>query len=139
MSLACLGVSVDADLDQNTPSPPIESPDPVSNPARRPAGVVGRARRDEVRPARYAARGSIRPRDFSLGRGRIHGHARRHRTRELLMRWMEFSALSDAVFRTHQGNRPLHNAQPWDTPSFSTTLGHSPGCTDASRLTDASS
>ena len=44
--------------------------------ARRPAGVVGRARRDEVRPARYAARGSIRPRDFSLGRGRIHGHAR---------------------------------------------------------------
>ena len=37
MSLACFGVSVDADLDQNTPSPPIESPDPVSNPARRSA------------------------------------------------------------------------------------------------------
>jgi sulfoquinovosidase len=42
----------------------------------------------------------------------------RHRTRELLMRWMELSALSDVVFRTHQGNRPLHNAQPWDTPEL---------------------
>lgn len=47
----------------------------------------------------------------------------RHRTRELLMRWMEFSALSDAVFRTHQGNRPLHNAQPWDTPELLDHLG----------------
>lgn len=34
---------------------------------------------------------------------------------ELLKRWMELSALSDAVFRTHQGNRPFHNAQPWDS------------------------
>ena len=30
---------------------------------------------------------------------------------ELLKRWMELSALSDAVFRTHQGNRPFHNAR----------------------------
>lgn len=42
----------------------------------------------------------------------------RHRSAELLMRWMELSALADAVFRTHQGNRPLHNAQPWDTPEL---------------------
>ena len=41
-----------------------------------------------------------------------------HRTPELLARWMELSALSDAVFRTHQGNRPSHNAQPWDTPEL---------------------
>jgi len=34
------------------------------------------------------------------------------------MRWMEMSALSDAIFRTHQGNRPTHNAQPWDTPEL---------------------
>ena len=34
---------------------------------------------------------------------------------ELLKRWMELSALADAVFRTHQGNRPFHNAQPWDS------------------------
>ena len=47
----------------------------------------------------------------------------RHRTRELLMRWMELSALADAVFRTHQGNRPLHNAQPWDTPELLDHLG----------------
>ena len=32
-----------------------------------------------------------------------------------MKRWMELSALSDAVFRTHQGNRPFHNAQPWDS------------------------
>ena len=34
---------------------------------------------------------------------------------ELLKRWMELSALADSVFRTHQGNRPFHNAQPWDS------------------------
>ena len=38
----------------------------------------------------------------------------RHRSKELLMRWMELSAFSDAVYRTHQGNRPHHNAQVWD-------------------------
>ena len=43
------------------------------------------------------------------------------RTKELLMRWMELSALSDAIFRTHQGNRPAHNAQPWDDDE---TLAH---------------
>lgn len=42
----------------------------------------------------------------------------RHRSAELLMRWMELSALADTIFRTHQGNRPLHNAQPWDTPAL---------------------
>lgn len=34
---------------------------------------------------------------------------------ELLKRWMELSSLADSVFRTHQGNRPFHNAQPWDS------------------------
>ena len=30
------------------------------------------------------------------------------------MRWMELNAFSDAVYRSHQGNRPHHNAQVWD-------------------------
>ena len=38
----------------------------------------------------------------------------RHRSKELLMRWMELNAFSDAVYRSHQGNRPHHNAQAWD-------------------------
>lgn len=38
----------------------------------------------------------------------------RHRSKELLMRWMELNAFSDAVYRSHQGNRPHHNAQVWD-------------------------
>ena len=41
---------------------------------------------------------------------------------ELLKRWMELSALADAVFRTHQGNRPFHNAQPWDGDDLMTHL-----------------
>ena len=35
----------------------------------------------------------------------------RARTPQLLMRWMELSAFADAVFRTHQGSKPFHNAQ----------------------------
>ncbi|MCJ8167807.1 alpha-glucosidase [Atopomonas sediminilitoris] len=38
-----------------------------------------------------------------------------HRDEELLLRWMEFSAFT-ALFRTHEGNRPDDNAQPWGTP-----------------------
>ena len=37
------------------------------------------------------------------------------RSVELLKRWMELSSLADSVFRTHQGNRPFHNAQIWDS------------------------
>jgi alpha-glucosidase len=42
----------------------------------------------------------------------------KHRSAELLMRWMELNAFSDAIYRTHQGNRPHHNAQPWHTPEL---------------------
>ena len=45
-------------------------------------------------------------------------HPLKHRSIELLMRWMELNAFSDAIFRTHQGNRPHHNAQPWNTPEL---------------------
>ena len=51
----------------------------------------------------------------------------RVRTPELLMRWMELSAFSDAVYRTHQGNRPHHNAQPWNTPEL---VAHLKTCVD---------
>ena len=33
------------------------------------------------------------------------------RSKELLLRWMEMSAFSDAMFRTHVGNRPNASAQ----------------------------
>lgn len=36
-----------------------------------------------------------------------------HRTPELLMRWAEFAAFTP-VFRSHEGNIPDRNAQPWD-------------------------
>lgn len=36
-----------------------------------------------------------------------------HRTPELLMRWAEFSAFTP-VFRSHEGNIPERNVQPWD-------------------------
>jgi alpha-glucosidase (family GH31 glycosyl hydrolase) len=45
-------------------------------------------------------------------------HPLKHRSEELLMRWMELNAFADAMFRTHQGNRPHHNAQPWNTPEL---------------------
>ena len=45
-------------------------------------------------------------------------HPLKHRSEELLMRWMELNAFADAIFRTHQGNRPHHNAQPWNTPEL---------------------
>lgn len=45
-------------------------------------------------------------------------HPLKHRSVELLMRWMELSAFADAIFRTHQGNRPHHNAQPWWSPEL---------------------
>ena len=45
-------------------------------------------------------------------------HPLKHRSVELLMRWMELSAFADSIYRTHQGNRPLHNAQPWWSPEL---------------------
>ena len=36
------------------------------------------------------------------------------RDEEVLMRWSEMSAFSDAVFRTHPSNVPAFNAQIWD-------------------------
>lgn len=36
------------------------------------------------------------------------------RDEQLLIRWMEMSAFSDAVFRTHPSNKPDFNAQVWD-------------------------
>ena len=38
-----------------------------------------------------------------------------HRSPELLMRWAELSAFTP-VLRTHEGNLPDRNAQPWDEP-----------------------
>ncbi|SEL39545.1 alpha-glucosidase [Atopomonas hussainii] len=35
-----------------------------------------------------------------------------HRSEELLLRWMEFAAFT-ALFRSHEGNRPDENVQPW--------------------------
>jgi sulfoquinovosidase len=42
-----------------------------------------------------------------------------HRSKELLLRWSEMSALSP-VFRTHEGNRPLKN---WQVYNFENALG----------------
>lgn len=39
---------------------------------------------------------------------------RYQRDEQLLIRWMEMSAFSDAVFRTHPSNKPDFNAQIWD-------------------------
>ncbi|KAK3256105.1 hypothetical protein CYMTET_34741, partial [Cymbomonas tetramitiformis] len=53
---------------------------------------------------------------FSLCHSDIGGYTAtptRARSQQLLMRWMELSALSDAIFRTHQGSRPFHNHQVW--------------------------
>jgi alpha-glucosidase (family GH31 glycosyl hydrolase) len=36
------------------------------------------------------------------------------RDKEVLKRWIEMSAFSDAVFRTHPSNNPAFNAQIWD-------------------------
>ena len=40
------------------------------------------------------------------------------RDEEILMRWIEMSTFSDAVFRTHPSNNPAFNAQIWDNPSI---------------------
>ena len=51
---------------------------------------------------------------FSLTHSDIGGYTAlptRVRTVSLLLRWMEMSAFADAVFRSHQGNKPHHNAQ----------------------------
>lgn len=47
------------------------------------------------------------------------------RSDELLRRWMELSALSDAIFRTHEGNLPELDAQIWDEPG---SLAHFAWC-----------
>jgi len=43
------------------------------------------------------------------------------RSKELLLRWMEMSAFSDAIFRTHPGNLPSESTQ-WN--SDESTLKH---------------
>jgi hypothetical protein len=51
---------------------------------------------------------------FSLSHSDVGGYTAiptRVRSKQLLLRWMELSALADAVFRTHQGNKPFSNAQ----------------------------
>lgn len=40
------------------------------------------------------------------------------RTAEVLMRWTEMSAFSDAVLRTHPGSKPSDNAQVWTNASL---------------------
>jgi hypothetical protein len=45
---------------------------------------------------------------------------RYHRSKELLLRWIELNAFT-AVFRTHEGNRPAANAQVY---SDDETIGH---------------
>ena len=49
--------------------------------------------------------------NLPCGIGRLLGGP--HRTRELLLRWAEFSAFTPAM-RTHEGLLPRRNAQPWD-------------------------
>jgi len=51
---------------------------------------------------------------FSLSHSDVGGYTAiptLERSKQLLLRWMELSALADAVFRTHQGNKPFSNAQ----------------------------
>jgi len=64
---------------------------------------------------------------FSLNHSDIGGYTtlnnplvRVHRTKELLMRWMELNAMS-VVFRSHEGNLPAENVQVY---SDSETLAH---------------
>ena len=40
------------------------------------------------------------------------------RDQEMLMRWSEMSAFSDAVYRTHPGLAPTRIAQIWDNPTI---------------------
>jgi len=60
---------------------------------------------------------------FSLGHSDIGGYTSLNdtehlieyrRDEEVLKRWIEMSAFSDAVFRTHPSNNPAFNAQIWD-------------------------
>lgn len=60
---------------------------------------------------------------FALGHSDIGGYTSLNdtanlnyyrRDEELLVRWMEMSAFSDALFRTHPSNNPDFNAQIWD-------------------------
>ncbi|CAD7942958.1 unnamed protein product [Amoebophrya sp. A25] len=37
-----------------------------------------------------------------------------HRGAELMVRWMQYTAFADAVFRTHPGTKPGSSVQPWD-------------------------
>lgn len=41
------------------------------------------------------------------------------RDEEILMRWCEMNAFSDAVFRTHPSNKPDFNVQVWDSDKLS--------------------
>lgn len=60
---------------------------------------------------------------FSLGHSDIGGYTSLNdtanlnyyrRDEQILIRWMEMSAFSDAIFRTHPSNNPDFNAQIWD-------------------------
>lgn len=51
---------------------------------------------------------------FALSHSDIGGYTAvptRARSLPLLLRWIELCAFGDAVFRSHQGNKPFHNAQ----------------------------
>ena len=61
---------------------------------------------------------------FSIGHSDIGGYTSLNdtehlqnykRTNELLIRWAEMSAFSDALFRTHPSNNPDFNAQIWES------------------------
>lgn len=46
------------------------------------------------------------------------------RTRELMQRWIEMSAFSDAVFRTHEGNLPDYGCQVYDDGEIANFFAH---------------
>jgi alpha-glucosidase len=45
------------------------------------------------------------------------------RTPELLERWSEMNAFGGAMFRTHEGNRPQLNVQPYSSPAVAAAFG----------------
>lgn len=59
---------------------------------------------------------------YTMVHAALKGHQFEYlRTQELLLRWMEFSAFSDALFRSHVGNLPNQSAQVY---SSNQTLAH---------------
>jgi len=45
------------------------------------------------------------------------------RSAELLERWSDMNAFGGAMFRTHEGNRPQLNVQPYSTPDIARAFG----------------